>query len=186
MGGIWSKAIEHLMQNGRVLRDAPLVIVAAILLAFALAFWVDGLRYQGTLDAKTATIETLNGQLTGLNTQVTALAASVKDLETKLAAKPIQAEPQRDPEAIYQFGSNVARTIGGYVDRAAGLVRFQQVLGGPNFNVKAAMDYMQFVLNNCQLPMMSQRKTNGVVMEQAYPNLVCQISGLRPSASASQ
>jgi hypothetical protein len=56
MGPIWAKLLEHLMQNGRAIRDAPLVFVAVLIIAFGLAFWVSGLRYEGVLAQKDGTI----------------------------------------------------------------------------------------------------------------------------------
>jgi hypothetical protein len=60
-------------KNMRVFRDAPAVLVAALLIGLGSAYWLSGVRYEGILGQKDATIESLKTQLLGLQDHVKAL-----------------------------------------------------------------------------------------------------------------
>lgn len=119
-------------------------------------------------------------QISTLAARVGVLAGERDDLQKKLAENPSQpaTPPQRDPGALYQCGELVARAPSGILDRPNGSVSFQSVVGGPNFDVHAAMDYRQFTLSDCQFNMSSVQGSMGVTTAVEYGNVTCRISGL--------
>jgi hypothetical protein len=176
MGSLLDKAFDHLMQNARVAKDAPLVFAAVLALAFVAAFWLSGLRYQGAVDQKQSTID-------GLKTQIDGLKDQISNLQQKLAERPVTAPvapPSRDPDMLYQFGAAAARAPGGVLDRPAGLARFPRVISGPDFNMQSDMEYRQFVLTGCRHGSYYCQTTLGLMVQQFFSDVVCHISGLRP------
>jgi hypothetical protein len=143
MGPIWAKLLEHLMQNGRALRDAPLVFLAVLLLACGVAYWLTGLRYQGVLDQKSGTIESLKTQIDGL--QVT-----VRDLQQQLAARsqPQSKQPfVRDPDGVYQLGAQVGSVQFSQIDESKGIVTFGSITGAVKLNTDRDFEYRDLILH---------------------------------------
>jgi hypothetical protein len=161
------------MQNARALWDAPLVFVAVLLLAFGLSYWINGLRYQGVVDQKAATIESLKSQ-------IDALQNKIKDLQQRLDNQPVSPTvPPHDPDSLYQLGELVARAPGGNIDRIHGEVSFPRgVRGGSNFNVHSTMEYRQFVLSDCHFDASSEEGSLGTITGVGYWNVKCLISGV--------
>jgi hypothetical protein len=137
MGPIWAKFLEHVMQNWRTLRDAPLVFFAVLIVAFSLSYWIVGLRYAGVLDQKSGTIEDLKTQISGLERQ----------LASRPQAAPSATVPIRDPDGVYQFGIKVGSVQDTAVDESRGTVTFGKIVDAIKLNVHANVDYRDFILH---------------------------------------
>jgi hypothetical protein len=137
MGPIWAKLLDHLMQNGRALRDAPLVFVAVIILAFGLSFWINGLRYEGVLAQKDGAIEGLKTQVSGLQQQ----------LANRPQGSPSATAPIRDPDGVYQLGVKVGSVQSPQVDEAKGMVIFDAIIDAVKLNADHDFEYRDFVLH---------------------------------------
>jgi hypothetical protein len=139
MGPLWAKAVDYLMENFHALRDAPLVFLAVLALALGGAYWISNVRYQGALDQKNSTIETLKTQLDGLQQRV-------KDLQAQAANVQAPATASRDPDGIYQLGGRVGTVENAQVDRANGRVMFGAIKGALNLNTSADFEYREYTL----------------------------------------
>jgi hypothetical protein len=173
MGPIWAKLLDHLMQNGRAIRDAPLVFVAALIIAFGLSFWVSGLKYDGVLAQKDGTIE-------GLKTQVSELQDRIMSLEQQLAKRPqIQlpsTPPARDPDGIYQLGAQVGSVQFAQVDESRGIVMFGGIVGAVKLNADRDFEYRDFVLHIKSFGTDGRSSVAGQV-NRALGQVVCEIVG---------
>ena len=65
-GPLWHWFAEHLMQNGRGLRQAPLVFALTLLIAGIGAYWLAGLRYNEVVEQKNAETDALRTQVSEL------------------------------------------------------------------------------------------------------------------------
>jgi hypothetical protein len=128
------------MQNGRVLRDAPLVFIAALAIAFGIAYWALGLKYEGALDQKTATIETLK-------TQITELERRTDDLRQQLVNRPQPSPVVHDPDGVYQFGTQVGLVQDVQIDESRGIVSFGAIVGAVKLNTHNNFEYRDFILH---------------------------------------
>jgi hypothetical protein len=143
MGPIWAKLLEHLMQNSRALRDAPLVFVAVLVITFGLSYWVNGLRYEGVLAQKDGTIEGLKIQVSELQDRIVTLE---QQLTNRRQAQPPSTAPARDPDGIYQFDAQVGSVQFAQVDESRGIARFGAIVGAVKFNADSNFEYRDFVL----------------------------------------
>jgi hypothetical protein len=173
MGEIWAKLLDHLMQNGRALRDAPLVFIAALIIGFGLSFWVNGLRYEGVLAQKDGTIERLK-------TQVSELQDRIGNLERQLASRPQTQPPAaasaRDPDGIYQLGAQVGSIQSAQIDESRGTVWFGAITGAAKFNADSNFEYRDFVLHVKSLGAEARTNLAGQV-NRALQQVTCEIVG---------
>jgi hypothetical protein len=153
------------MQNGRALRDAPLVFVASLLIAFGLAYWLVGIRYQGVLDQKTGTIENLKTEIDGLRGQ---LAARPQP--------PLNQTPLRDPDGIYQLGAQVGSVQSPQVDETRGMVTFNAIVAATRLNADRDFEYRDFVLHIKSLGAETRSSVSGQI-NRALHQVVCEIVG---------
>lgn len=159
------------------MRQAPIPYASALIVLAGLMWGAFQWGYGRILDQKDATIGTLNNRvsiLTGERDDVR------KQLEGKPNSSPGMTVAQRDPDALYQFGTSAARTLSPVIDRTAGSIRFSQILGGPDFNVDADMDYRQFILTGCSHGTSAHLGSAGFVTSQTFWDVTCRISGLHP------
>ena len=170
MGSIWSKALDYLMQNARVLWEAPLVIAVVGLLAFALAYWVNGLRYQGALDQKAATVESLKTQIDGLQDRI-------KDLQQRLAERPPpHPDVVVDPDGVFQFKAQVGTAHLVQVDEASGIVRMASITGAARLNINQEFTYRTYVLKVKSIGMEGTSTIVGQI-NRMLQQVVCEIVG---------
>jgi hypothetical protein len=167
--------VKHAMTNVRVIKDAwgPFVIWCVIAAGIC---WVSvGYVY----DLRLANAASQIGTLTG---RVTALAGERDDLQKRLAEKSSPPSPtlQHDPDALYQFGELAARAPGGVPDRSSGTASFRSVIGGPNFNIGAPMDYREYNLSDCHFQAASAERRMGVLTSVSDLEVACRIVGLHP------
>lgn len=152
MGSFFTKAIDYLMQNARILWDAPLVFVATTVLAFGVAYFLVTLRFQGVVDQRTAALEQKAATIESLKAQIDSLQDRLKDRQQQLALRPAPPEPSssastaRDPDGIYQFGLQVGTGQMAQTDESGGFVRFGTISGAVKFNEKKEFEYRNFVL----------------------------------------
>jgi hypothetical protein len=178
MGPIWAKLLEHLTQNGRAIRDAPLVFVAVLIIAFGLAFWVSGLRYEGVLAQKDGTIERLK-------VQVSVLQDRIMNLEQQLTSRPQaqspSAAPTRDPDGIYQFGVQVGSVTSPQVDESRGMVWFGTIIAAVKFNQNNNFEYRDFILHVKSIATETGASSAGQAVGRALNQVTCEIVGRVPN-----
>jgi len=167
---------DKLAEQWRLVKSAPFPYAAALVILAGLMFGAFQWGYGRVLDQKDAQIGTIKARLD-------AVTAERDDLKAKLAALPTSAptaSADRDPDSIYQFGAVVASAPAGQVDRPNGTVSFQSVIGTPNFNIHTSMEYRQFTINNCRFGGMGEQSSFGIVTQQEFAQVTCQIAGLHP------
>jgi hypothetical protein len=167
---------KQLSEQWRLVKQAPIPYAAGLASLAIVMFLCFQWGYQRILEQKDSLAATLN-------TRITSLEDERNDLKSKLDELAVTRPPsqdKRDPDAIYQLGEMVARAPAGQIDRANGKVSFRSVLGGSNFDVRALMEYRQFMLSACTYDMAGEQGSFGVTISVAYSNLTCQISGLHP------
>jgi hypothetical protein len=182
MGPILERLLNHLMQNGRVLREAPLVfvtaLVAALVIAFGLSYWIVDLRYQGVLDQKTSTIE-------GLKTQVSELQDRIKGLEQQLVSRqetgrsPSAAASARDPDGLYQLNEEVGSVGPANIDQGNGVVTFHGVRSAGKLDPTREVEYRNFILRCEGLPMAPRPGTFSGSVSSVSTGAQCKIVGQR-------
>jgi hypothetical protein len=168
MGTIWSKAIDYLVQNARVLLDAPLVFIAALLLAWGAAYWLQGLRYQGTVDQKQSTIDGLKSQIDGLKDQIASLQLKIQERPSPRAAA--------DPDGIFQLDAQVGTVRGVQIDESQSLVFFSQIVGAIRFDTSKDFRYRGFRLHVKTLGIDSVGSINGE-RSRMVGQVTCEIVG---------
>jgi hypothetical protein len=166
MGPIWAKLLDHLMQNGRALRDAPLVFVATLVLAFGLAYWVLGLKYEGVLAQKDGTIESFKTQVSQIQQQ----------LASRPQVPPSAVAPIRDPDGVYQLGEQVGSVQAPQVDESKGVVAFIAIIGAGKLNADRDFEYRDFVLRIKSFGAETRSNISGQV-NRALHQVVCEIVG---------
>jgi hypothetical protein len=159
MGPIWGKLLEHLMRNSRALRDAPLVFVAVLVIAFGLSYWVNGLRYEGVLAQKDGTIE-------GLKVRVSELKDRIIVLE-------------QQPDGVYQLDVQVGSAQSPHVDESKGTVTFGGIIGAAKLNVERDFEYRDFILHVRSFGTETRASIAGQV-NRALGQVVCEIVGRVP------
>jgi hypothetical protein len=162
MGRLWDWLIEHVMQHGRALRDAPLVFVAVLVIAFILSSWVNSARYEGVLDQKNATIEGLKSQIDNLR------SVSLPQQKPAPAA--------RDPDGIFQMGVQVGSVLQPHSDESKGVATFGAIIGATKFNAERDFEYRDLVLHIRSLG----TETRGSIAGQqsrALNQVTCEIVG---------
>jgi hypothetical protein len=172
MGELWSKAVDYLMQNARTLLDAPLVFVAVLALAFGLAYWFSNLRYQGALDQKDATIQSLRTQLDGVQRTVSDLQARMADLTR---SRPHEASAV-DPDGAYQFDEQVGTVHDAQVDESQGLASFSSITNAASFNLQKDFRYRKLLLHVKSVGAESLASISGV-RTRAIFQVKCDIVG---------
>ena len=143
MEPIFSKALDYLLQNFRILLEAPVVFIAVLLLSFFGSYWLIGLRFQGTIDAKTSTIENLKARIDALQTKIV-------DIEPQNGAKgatPKNLTSARDPDGVFQLGSQVGTVQLPQIDESRGIVAFGSIVGAVKFNIDKDFEYRDYVLH---------------------------------------
>jgi hypothetical protein len=125
------------MQNGRALRDAPVVFLATLLIALVASYWLIGLRYEGVLDQKNGTIEALKTQVAGLQQQ----------LGITPHAQSAPSVPVRNPDGIYQFDVQVGLVEAPDRDDGRGIVSFGAIVGAVKLNTDRDFEYRDLVLH---------------------------------------
>jgi hypothetical protein len=146
-----AKLLEHLMQNGRALRDAPLVFVAVLVIAFSLAYWIAALRYEGIID-------TLRAQLPATQTSS-------------------KSSPARNPDGVYQFGMQVGQVRSAQVDESRGLVAFGAIVGAMTLNTDRDFEYRDFVLRLKSYSGEGQVRMRGQATARTLNQVICEIVG---------
>jgi hypothetical protein len=173
MGPIWAKLLEHLMQNGRALRDAPLGFVAVLVIAFGLSYWVNGLRYEGVLAQKDGTIEGLKVRVSELKDRIIVLE---QQLTNRPLAQPPSAAPARDPDGVYQLDVQVGSAQSPHVDESKGTVTFGGIIGAAKLNVERDFEYRDFILHVRSFGTETRASIAGQV-NRALGQVVCEIVG---------
>ena len=156
------------MQNGRGLRHA-LVFAVTLLTAGTGAYWLAGLRYNGIVEQK-------NAEVDALRTQVSELQDQLRNLLEQLLRRERASMTARDPDGIYQFGSQVGTVQGARVDESRSTVSFDIIAGAMQFNTGANFEYRDFILRakNAHI------ETRGSMSSQTGRSLVqvsCEIVG---------
>ena len=130
---------EYLVQNGRGLRQASLVFAITLLIAGIGAYWLVGLRYNEVVEQK-------NAETDALRTQVSELQDQLRNLLEQLLRREQASTTARDPDGIYQFGSQVGTAQGARVDESRGTVSFETITGAMQFNTGTTFEYRDFIL----------------------------------------
>jgi hypothetical protein len=71
----------------------------------------------------------------------------------------------RDPDKVYQSGSAVGKVIGAKEDKARGVVYFQQIATGGQFNQFQDFEYQGYVLHIAQEDMVGSTQRAGQTFE---------------------
>ena len=185
MGSFFTKAIDYLMQNARILWDAPLVFVATTLLACGVAYFLVALRFQGVVDQRTAALEQKTATIESLKAQIDGLQDRLKDIQQQLALRPTPPAPSippsmaRDPDGIYQFGIQVGTGQMAQADESRGLVRFATISGAVKFNEKKEFEYRNFVLRVKEVMATNDAHVAGQVYRR-FIQVTCEIIGRVP------
>ena len=172
MQRFWDWLIEHLMQNARALREAPVVFVAAAAIAGAAAYWVAGLRYEGVIDQKNIAIGNLETQTAGLQKQL----KDVRDQLQRRLSTQTQSAPGRDPDGVYQFGVLVGSAQVPQVDESRGTVVFSAISGIKNLNRYRDIEYRDFVLKITKVSNAMTAKIGGEI-RVSFNDVTCEIVG---------
>lgn len=166
---------EFALTNVRVVRDAWGAFAVWCVIATAACWYAADRVYDLRLFNVQSTASALNSRLATVE-------GDLRDARRALAERPTptaqKAEP--DPDSLYQLGTVTAGAPAGVVDRMTGMVQFPRVLGGPNFNVSADMNYRQFTLTGCSHGTFGRQSNGGFVTSQTFWDVTCRISGLRP------
>ena len=160
---------EYLVQNGRGLRQASLVFAITLLIAGIGAYWLAGLRYNEVVEQK-------NAETDALRTQVSELQDQLRNLLEQLLRREQASTTARDPDGIYQFGSQVGTAQGARVDESRGTVSFETITGAMQFNTGTTFEYRDFILRAKN----THIETRGSISNQTGRSLIqvsCEIVG---------
>ena len=155
------------MQEGRALRDAPIAFLAVLIIAGVGAYWLAGNLYEGALNQKNATIESLKTQVTGIESQLKELR------EHSRASSP---DTSSDPDGIYQFERKVGTAQGTKIDEGQGIVLFGEILESQNLNPAKEFRYRNFILRIDSLAGKNQVNSAGE-LHQSLVGVTCEIVG---------
>ncbi|MBV8460015.1 MAG: hypothetical protein JO009_03925 [Candidatus Eremiobacteraeota bacterium] len=163
------------MSNVRVVRDAWGAFAVWCVMVVGAVWIAEGKIYDFQLANARSAVESLMAR-------VTVLEGENRDFQAQLASKIGEKPPppQRDPDGLYQLGEFVAQAPSGQIDRVDGIVRFNSIIGGPNFNVHDTIEYRQFALSGCSFDVSSEKASMGIVTSVDYAHVTCRISEVRP------
>ena len=153
------------------MRQAPLVFALTLLIAGIGAYWLAGLRYNEVVEQKNAETDALRTQVSELQDQLRNLLEQLLRRERERASTTA-----RDPDGIYQLGSQVGTVQGARVDESRGTVTFDTITGAIQFNTGATFEYRDFILRAKN----THIETRGSISSQTGRSLVqvsCEIVG---------
>jgi hypothetical protein len=81
-----------------------------------------------------------------------AVFTSLKDVLLPAPASPPAPEPARDPNALYQYGAPVAEGMGGILDQAHGVIKFQAIRSSGKADPTREFEYQDWVVRCPQMP----------------------------------
>jgi hypothetical protein len=149
----WRVITRHAREEWRVINEAR----GAALLAAAIISWilfgVFSFAYQAVMIRKLAATNHQQGIIANLNSTIEDLRAENAELRSKLSVKPVQTietpknPPVRDPDGIFQLGSQVGKVTGAKTDGGNSTVFFKNIFSEGKFNPNANFEYRDLVLH---------------------------------------
>jgi hypothetical protein len=184
---IWGVITKHTRVAWRVIneaRHAPLiaaVIISGIIISGILGAVFSWL-YQAAMIQKDEAINTQQITITNLNSMMEDLRAENARLRSKISATSAHSietpknSPRRDPDAIFQLGTQVGKVTGTEVYRENSTVMFKSIFSRGNFNPNDYFEYRDLVLHIKNMGHSMSGKLLGEKIKQ-YINVECLIAG---------
>lgn len=164
----WDRAAK---EGGVVSRAPPvlLICIASLTVAPSVFIW-------RALDSKySRIIQNRDAALGARNSQITLLAAQVKDLSDKFEqAKKYVPNNFKDPNAIFQTNEEVGRTVGMEPYPERGMIYFRSLTVGENYKQSTPFAFREYNLRIVSIGSENREPSAGEKIHQ-FNDVVCEI-----------
>src|SRR5258706_4638213 len=184
---LWGVTTEQAGELWRFIGDprrAPLIVAVTIsgIIISGILFAAFSWAYRTVLIQKEAAINGQQITIADLDRIIVDLRAENADLRSRLSVKPTQSTDssrnslKRDPDGIFQFGTQVGKVTGTEADRENSTVLFKNIFSEGNFNPNNDFEYRDLVLHVKNMRPSVSGKLIGKKIDQ-YINVECLIAG---------
>lgn len=164
----WDRAAR---EGGVVSRAPPvlLICIASLTVAPSVFIW-------RALDSKySRIIQNRDAALGARNSQISLLAAQVKDLSEKFEqVKKYVPNDFKDPDAIFQTNEEVGKTVGMEPYTQRGMIYFRSLTVGENYKRSTPFAFREYSLKIVSVGSENRETTSGAKIHQ-FNDVVCEI-----------